>query len=174
MARRWQASRLAARLTEWHAARPLLCAMRLTLLALLGIVLTAIVAGAARSGDAPAAAPQELTPPSELALLMRQMAAHADSAKASIARGDKHLPPYPRAVSTLLTATPTKDMHIDPITFPTFGKDYQAKVRTLYKVKPADRPRAYNALVQACANCHTTHCPGPMMRIKKMYVKTEG
>jgi hypothetical protein len=28
----------------------------------------------------------------------------------------------------------------------------------------------YNGLVQSCANCHTTHCPGPMMRIKKMYV----
>jgi hypothetical protein len=142
---------------------------------LLLLAMAAVLFGSAtlveRATPAPA---QELTPPSELALLMREMAAHADSVKAGIARSDKQLPPFPKGVRKLLTATPTKDMHIDPITFPTFGKDYQAKVKALYKVKKADRPRAYNALVQSCANCHTTHCPGPMMRIKKMYVKVDG
>ena len=134
------------------------------------LALVAIVAGAARVAPAPAA-PQELTPPSELALLMRAMAAHADSVKAGLARGEKKLPPPPAGIKALLTATPTKDMHIDPITFPTFGKDYQAKVQALYKAARKDRPAAYNALVQSCANCHSTHCPGPMMRIRKMYVK---
>ena len=117
-----------------------------------------------------APAPQEVTPPSELALLMRHMAAHADSVKVGLARGDKELPPYPTAIATLFTAMPTKDMHIDPITFPTFGKDYQDKVAALYKAARKDRAMAYNALIMSCANCHTTHCPGPMMRIKKMYV----
>lgn len=117
---------------------------------------------------------QDLTPPSELALLMREMAAHADSVKAGLSRGDKKLPPYPTGIKTLLTATPTKDMHIDPITYPTFGKDYQSKVDALYKAARKDRAAAYNALVQGCANCHTTHCPGPMMRIKTMYVKVGG
>lgn len=112
---------------------------------------------------------QELTPPSELALLMRAMAAHADSVKASLAR-DAKLPPYPSEIKDLFSATPTKDMHIDPITYPAFGKDYQVKVDVLYKAAKKDRPRAYNALVQSCANCHGTHCPGPLMRIKKMYV----
>lgn len=145
--------------------------MRNARFALIALVLIAIVACAARTNnDAPASNAQDLTPPSELALLMREMAAHADSVKAGLARGDKKLPPYPAGVKKLLTATPTKDMHIDPITFPTFGTDYQAKVDGLYKAARQDRTRAYNALVQSCANCHTTHCPGPMMRIKKMYV----
>ncbi|MFN3876217.1 MAG: hypothetical protein ACK4L7_09950 [Flavobacteriales bacterium] len=125
---------------------------------------------AALSPSERAGAPQDLDPPSELALLMRQMAAHADSVKAGLARGDKRLPPYPKQVRDLLTAKPTKDMHIDPVAFPTLGKDYQRKVQALYKAARHDRPRAYNALVQTCANCHATHCPGPMMRIKKMYV----
>jgi hypothetical protein len=116
-------------------------------------------------------APQEVTPPSELALLMRLMAAHADSVKAGIGRGDKDLPPFPKEISTLFTAVPTKDMHIDPITYPTFGKDYQDKVAALYKAARKDRALAYNALIVSCANCHGTHCPGPLMRIKKMYVK---
>lgn len=115
---------------------------------------------------------QELTAPSELALMMRAMAIHADSVKAAVKRGGE-LPAYPKAFKKLLTAEPTKGMHIDAITFPTFGKDYQNKLDRLYKVKKTERTQAYNALVQSCANCHGTHCPGPLMRIKKMYVSTE-
>lgn len=111
---------------------------------------------------------QDVAPPSELALLMRHMAAHADSAKAAIARGGS-LPPFPTEINTLFTAKPTDGMHIDAITFPTFGTDYQAKVKALYKTSKKNRTQAYNALVQSCANCHGTHCPGPLMRIKKMY-----
>ncbi len=116
---------------------------------------------------------QELTPPSELALMMREMAAHADSAKAAIGRSDE-LPAFPKGFKRLMKATPTAGMHIDPITFPTFGTDYLNKLDRLYDAKPEDRTQAYNALVQSCANCHGTHCPGPLMRIKKMYVKTAG
>ena len=141
-------------------------------LALLGCIsqqpaLPAAAAAVATSVD------QDLKPASELALLMRTMAIHADSVKAVVNRGDKKLPPYPEQIRTLLTAIPTDGMHIDPITFPTFGKDYQSKVDALYKAARKDRKQAYNALVQSCANCHGTHCPGPLMRIKKMYVKLD-
>ena len=108
---------------------------------------------------------------SELALLMRSMAAHADSVKAALKRDDK-LPPRVD-VSTLLTATPTTGMHIDPITYPTFSADYVKNLDALYKAPKKQRPQAYNALVQSCANCHGTHCPGPLMRIRKMYVELE-
>ncbi|MCB0770591.1 MAG: hypothetical protein KDC00_09315 [Flavobacteriales bacterium] len=113
---------------------------------------------------------QELTPPSELALLMRSMAAHADSVKARVTSGAA-LPPRPKEFKRLLKAEPTKGMHIDPITFPTFGKDYLSKLDKLYQVPKAERTQAYNALVQSCANCHGTHCPGPLMRIKNMYAR---
>lgn len=141
------------------------------------IALTALVGCFASSHEetvakAAASTIQELTPPSELALMMRAMAIHADSVKAAVKRGGE-LPPYPKAFKNLMKAEPTKGMHIDPITFPTFGKDYQTKLDRLYKVKKSDRTQAYNALVQSCANCHGTHCPGPLMRIKKMYMTTE-
>ena len=116
----------------------------------------------------PAHIHQELKPPSELALLMRALAAHADSVKATLGKGDP-LPPYPNVAANLSTAEPTEGMHIDPITFPTFANDYLNKLDLLYKAKKKDRASAYNSLVLGCANCHTTHCPGPMMRIKKMY-----
>jgi hypothetical protein len=143
------------------------------------LLITALVGCFARpgkditsSGAEAAPAIQEVDPPSELALMMRHMAAHADSVKAAIHRGGD-LPPFPKDFKGLLKAEPTAGMHIDPITFPTFGKDYQNKLANLYKVKPAERTQAYNALVQSCANCHGTHCPGPLIRIKKMYVAME-
>ncbi|MGV3637223.1 MAG: hypothetical protein ACO1NQ_06200 [Flavobacteriales bacterium] len=142
------------------------------------LLITALVGCFARPGtpsqsdESNSTAAQEVDPPSELALMMRQMAAHADSVKAAINRNDE-LPPFPKAFKGLLKAEPTAGMHIDPITFPTFGKDYQNKLANLYKVKPTERTQAYNALVQSCANCHGTHCPGPLMRINKMYVAAQ-
>jgi hypothetical protein len=138
----------------------------LLVLLLILMVTTAFV----RHGSEPEAPMvQDLKPASELALLMRSMATHADSVKAAVQRKGK-LPPYPKEIRTLLTATPTEGMHIDPITYPTFANDYVKKVDQLYKGSKKDHARLYNALVQGCANCHSTHCPGPMMRIKKMYV----
>jgi len=140
------------------------------------IIVVAMAGCSAGKTDSPVEAAtvvQEVAPASELAQLMRTMAAHADSVKAAVNRGDKKLPPYPKEIEKLFTATPTDGMHIDPITFPTFGKDYRSKVDALYKAAKKDRKQAYNALVQSCANCHGTHCPGPLMRIRKMYVKVD-
>ena len=113
---------------------------------------------------------QEVAEPSPLARLMRIMTAHADSSKAAIDRGAE-LPPFPEAIRTITTATPTEGMHIDPITFPTFAHDYQRKVEALYAAEMEDRTMAYNSLVQSCVNCHSMHCPGPLMKIKKMYAE---
>jgi hypothetical protein len=137
------------------------------------VLMLGVIGCMARRADVPtpppAPGPQALKPASELALLMRAIAAHADSVKAALAQG-LELPPYPEVARNLMTATPTEGMEIDPITYPTFGRDYLLKLDNLYQVPADERPQAYNAVVQGCANCHTTHCPGPMMRIKKMYV----
>lgn len=150
--------------------------MRHTHLPALLILLTAFLgclAGQREPTGAPhAMAAQDPGDASELALLMRTMAAHVDSVKASLRKGTD-LPPRPEGADKLFTATPTEGMHIDPITYPTFGKDYLAKLDMLYAGEPEERPRLYNALVQSCANCHGTHCPGPLMRIRKMYVELE-
>lgn len=136
------------------------------------LLLITVVACLAQRPEAGAAAPVAAQDDaSELAILMRTMANHTDSVKASLKRGGK-LPPRPD-VSRLLTATPTEGMHIDPITYPTFSADYVKKLEALYKAPKKERPKAYNALVQSCANCHGVHCPGPLMRIKKMYVALE-
>jgi cytochrome c553 len=133
------------------------------------LLVLALVSCLARTPRPTVTSTDEQEDASELALLMRAMAVHADSVKAAVNRGDRKLPAKPD-FAALFSATPTEGMHIDPITFPTFGQDYLHKVDALYKAARKDRPKAYNALVMSCANCHGTHCPGPLMRINKMYV----
>lgn len=112
----------------------------------------------------------EVAEKSELAALMRVMEAHADSVAASFAN-EGPFPQLPIGVDRLKTATPTEDMHIDAISFPIFVDEYHAKLIDLYSVEDSGRRDAYNALVQTCANCHYTHCPGPLMKIEKMFVQ---
>lgn len=116
------------------------------------------------------AAPQGLKPPSELALLMRQMVQFSDSTRARLQRGAELLP-YPEQFARIHTATPTDGkLEMDRTTFDAFADHYLTQVKALYDAQPADRQRVFNGTLNGCTNCHTVVCPGPMMKIKKMYV----
>ncbi|MEO8069459.1 MAG: hypothetical protein ABI599_17305 [Flavobacteriales bacterium] len=104
---------------------------------------------------------------SPLAQLMREMTAHADSARAALKRNDEP-PPYPSAVSELLTAAAT-DSTLDRTSFNILAKDYLEKLKTFQAAPASSRAQAYNGIVQSCATCHGSLCPGPLMLIRKMY-----
>lgn len=104
---------------------------------------------------------------SELAQMMREMAAFADSTKARLGRGAE-LPPYPEKFKTMVVAESTPGM-VDHTVFDPFAFAWLRQLDTLYQVPAARRDEAYNGLVQHCASCHGTVCPGPLVRIKKMY-----
>lgn len=104
---------------------------------------------------------------SPLAQLMRAITAHADSVRAALKR-NAELPPYPTVVSDMLTATPT-DSLLDHRTLAIFSKDYEGKLNALYNAPIEHRTQAYNGMVQSCATCHSTMCPGPLVLIRKMY-----
>ncbi len=116
----------------------------------------------------PSPVPQDLKPPSELALLMRNMASFMDTAKSHTVRGIDR-PPYPEQFKKMKTATPTEGM-VEHAVFDPFADFFLTTLDSYYKAKKKDRVQRYNALVQACANCHMQVCPGPLVRIKKMYV----
>lgn len=103
---------------------------------------------------------------SELALMMRQMAAFADSTKVRLS-ANKDLLPFPEHFNQLNTAEPTPGMK-DPHTFDPFARAWLHQLDSLYTTPTANRAEVYNALVQTCAGCHTTMCPGPLTRIKKL------
>lgn len=105
---------------------------------------------------------------SELAALMRVMEAHGDEVKFALKSGEP-LPDRPDGIDGLLEATPTPKMHIDEATFPMFTQAYLNSVDRFYAANPKDRQEVFNDLVQSCENCHTVNCPGPLMKIEKMY-----
>ncbi|MBK8338621.1 MAG: hypothetical protein IPK99_00730 [Flavobacteriales bacterium] len=144
------------------------------ILAVISLVAPFIIAcSVADPATVPTPVPQGLKPASELALLMREMTAFTDSTRLRSGRGEELLP-YPAHFDRMLTATPTDGkLDIDRASFDAFAHHYLGQLKDLYDTPKADRQQVFNGTVQACANCHAAACPGPLVRIKKLYAPME-
>lgn len=103
--------------------------------------------------------------PKPMALMMRQMAANADSMKARILRGEtldslKH--PFIR----FYTAEPT-DPKVLEANFFEKARLFQAAYKELFN-HPEEQKKYYNLTIEACVNCHKDYCSGPLKRIRKL------
>lgn len=123
--------------------------------------------------EEPAPAPQPVQivvgdPPktSELAMMMRKMVIFTDSTGKLLTAGADLLP-FPEQFRGLRTAEPTPKM-VDEKTFDPYAQAWLFHLNKLYTVPTAERVGVFNTLVQTCAACHTTMCPGPLVRINKM------
>ncbi|MCK0131993.1 hypothetical protein MWU59_10830 [Flavobacteriaceae bacterium F08102] len=106
--------------------------------------------------------------PSEMALLMRQMHALNEQAKAQIVAG-KEVGLYPKELANLHSAAMTdpseRDAEFDSLA-----------VRFLYYQKKAFGPHTeetkvnYNKSIATCIACHQTRCVGPIPKIKKLFI----
>ena len=105
---------------------------------------------------------------SQLALLMREMTAFADSTGKRLATG-KDLLPFPEHFKTLKTAEATPGM-VDRKTFEPYAHGWLYQLDELYTVPTAERTGVFNALINGCAACHGQMCPGPLVRIKKLSI----
>lgn len=103
---------------------------------------------------------------SELALLMRSMVLHAETEKKNIAdRKPKSV--YPKEFEKIYTAVPTND-HMKNEYFDQFADLYLSALKTYHRSSSKDRSENYRNLISACVARHTSHCPGPMVKIKKL------
>ena len=109
---------------------------------------------------------------SELALLMREMTVFTDSTGKRLMAGEELLD-FPAHFSTLKTAESTPGM-VEEATFGPYADAWLHHLKDLYEAPAAERPGVFNALVQTCAACHTTMCPGPLVRIKKLVIPEDG
>ena len=105
---------------------------------------------------------------SPLAQLMREMTAFADSTGKRLQRGESLLP-KPEHFKDMLTVESTPGM-VDHRVFDPFAFAYLHQLDSLYKVPAAEHQNAFNELVQYCAACHGSVCPGPLTRINKLRV----
>ena len=104
---------------------------------------------------------------SELAVLMRQMATHAEKVKGEVLAG-KLSGTFPEEFRKIFTAIPT-DSLIKGHHFNEYAAGYLTNLELLYSDQ-TDLNARYNAVVSTCVSCHETTCPGPLVRINKFKI----
>lgn len=121
--------------------------------------------------DEPARRPLNPNGDSELAILMRDMFDEGMIIKQDLIAGKK--PELHVKYHHLTTAKPTEEGKNATTEYALFAKAYEASIERLRNAGDDDRLAAYHNMVDNCVNCHKTVCPGPIVRIKKMYLSEE-
>ena len=105
---------------------------------------------------------------SELALLMRDMFKDGMQVKQQLLDGKA--PVVACDFQKIYTAEATQPEKVASPQFAVMASSYERTVKTLQAAQPENRVTAYNYMVDACMQCHQTMCPGPMVKIRKMYL----
>lgn len=105
---------------------------------------------------------------SELALLMRDMFDDGLRVKNEMLAGK--VTEIKTDYHGIHTAIPTEEGKNASVEYQLFAKAYEASVERFESAKGNEKPQAYQTMVETCMNCHQEVCPGPMVRIKKLYL----
>ena len=103
--------------------------------------------------------------PKPMALMMRLMAANADSMRFELLRGellDSLKYPFLR----FYMVEPTDPNVLEP-QFYENARLFQDAYKAQFRTKPKDQIVAYNVTIGKCINCHESYCSGPLKRIRK-------
>ena len=114
--------------------------------------------------------PKPLNPngDSELALLMREMFDEGMRMREQILNGEK--PRVLKKFEAIHTAQATEPEKANSDAFEVMADVYLASLKALKNASEEERYDRYQSVVQSCMSCHQAMCPGPMVRIKKMYL----
>ena len=105
---------------------------------------------------------------SELTLLMRAMYNDAFQMKQQISNRKK--PTSERDFEAILRASATDDYKVKDPQFQEYANRYLNIRKSLIKGSDADATEEYRGMIDSCLKCHRSFCPGPMGRIKKLYM----
>ena len=105
---------------------------------------------------------------SEMAALMEQIYVDNQRVKEHIKTGDT-LGALPKHFLNIYTAKFTDETDND-LFFKVKAKEYIAAQQLLYS-DTKNRKEHFNAGVDVCVACHQGKCGGPIVRIKKLYIK---
>lgn len=108
---------------------------------------------------------------SELALLMRAMMKNSDSLRMQVMQG-KLPEKFPEMFLSIHTAKPT-DSETKKASFNAYADNYISMLQKLYQSDSKNLNENYNAVIEACASCHSEHCPGPLKAINKLKLSSE-
>ena len=103
--------------------------------------------------------------PKPMALMMRQMAANADSMKAKLLRGES-LDSLSFPFIRFDLVEPTDKNVLEPQFFK--NADVFKSAHKAAFEHPKEQKKYYNLMINACISCHENYCSGPLRRIRKM------
>lgn len=103
---------------------------------------------------------------SEMASLMEQMYVENGKVKKQIENGEK-VGEFPEYYNKIFSAKFTDETENDAY-FKTHAQKYIDAQKALYK---SPSKETFNAAVNVCIACHEQKCGGPIVRIKKLYIK---
>lgn len=146
--------------------------MKLTLVSI--AILTGILSLASCQQKTDCAAPQTImdpNPSSELTLLMREMYDHyEDIAEKLIAGEEVAIEKLFEDIHTAASTTPEK---AKSDLYQAMAANYIIATKELAAAKD-NKAVHFNLLIDNCMSCHQQMCPGPMVKIKKLYVGVDG
>ena len=134
----------------------------------LGLFFTIYLLAACENGDPK---PKQIFNPngdSELALLMREMFDDAMRMKIEVAAGKT--PKVKHSFEEIFTASATEPEKVKSEIYEAVGNEYLKSVQNLKQGSKINADQLYLEVVQNCMNCHKALCPGPMVRIEKLYL----
>jgi hypothetical protein len=109
---------------------------------------------------------------SELALLMKKMWEENMELKKDLvakkSRSDVQL-----QYASIHTAEATEPEKAASDIYKSMADAYLQSVERFEEARFITGHEAFNGMVDNCMNCHQQLCPGPMVRIKKLYIKEE-
>ncbi|MBB6459292.1 hypothetical protein [Flammeovirga kamogawensis] len=107
---------------------------------------------------------------SELAWLMRNASDRMEEQKETILKG-KSIKLMPLDVNHILSAVPTESGKNTSELYKTMANRFLSHTNKLDSIPLEGQIKYYNQTVAQCVNCHETQCPGPLVRIKKLYIE---
>ncbi len=105
---------------------------------------------------------------SELAWVMREISAKTELVKRQVENGEE-VDNIIDVFKQVHDAEATKP-EVKTEAFANMASSFVDSFDRLLESQEGDRIKAYNMMIQNCVVCHTTYCPGPLVRIEKLKI----
>jgi len=105
---------------------------------------------------------------SELAWVMREISSKTELVKSQVEKGEE-IENIIDVFKRVHDAEATKP-EVKTEAFANMASSFVDSFDRLLESQEGDRIKAYNMMIQNCVVCHTTYCPGPLVRIEKLKI----
>ncbi len=104
----------------------------------------------------------------ELAAFMKSIHDETLLAKVACLKGEKYT--FTTEEQTIFTSDAADPDKVASERYQMFGQAYLNSLDAYKKASNTDLEDSYNQMVGACENCHQALCPGPLVRVKRLYL----